>query len=79
MDKETEVADYIDECWRRNFAPPSMRQVVENTSVSSTSVVDRIYETLCKDYGYTRPGMHSGMVPPWVREAIHKYGGKGSE
>ena len=65
---DMEIYNYIDQVWRETYRPPTYRDIVRNTGISSTSTIRRVAERLA-DRGLIMIS-GSALVPIWVVNVI---------
>jgi len=69
LEYERELTDCVDWWWGSHFRGPTYREIVEGTSIQSTSTARRVAHRL---YGKPKKGGSRSIIPEWVENAIKK-------
>ena len=67
---DNDIQDAIDEFWRENHCPPTVRVLMEMCDVSSTSVVYKALRRLARQGDIVL--RKARAIPKWVSEAIEE-------
>lgn len=72
--RQAAVLAYIDQYWHDHHYAPSLRDIVADCGISSTSVASYIVDKLEKAGHLTnQPGAARSIVPAWVHRALEDH------
>lgn len=78
---DSAVITFIDDYWRENIRPPTLREITAGVKAPSTSVISFAVKRIAKARGdfLVTDGSARGIVPRWVKQAIQGADVRGSK